>query len=210
MKNKIRVGKIMKGVVGSIFAGLCVLFLILVNITTTKTEEIEEPIKYAIKITYDANIRDGVREVKQAGKNGLKKVLYEVTYRNGSEVNRKKQSETIIEESVDEEVTVGTKKYYKCSNGIEYETPGEKDECEKKISWEGQRNRALQECNADASKTNCWYDEYPGTTLHWTIVASSRSSGGRVGAICRDGWRSSATGRGACSHHGGVAQWLYN
>lgn len=31
----------------------------------------------------------------------------------------------------------------------------------------------------------------------------------RVGAICRDGWRSSATGRGACSHHGGVSEWLY-
>lgn len=31
----------------------------------------------------------------------------------------------------------------------------------------------------------------------------------RVGAICRDGWRSYATGRGACSHHGGVREWLY-
>jgi hypothetical protein len=31
----------------------------------------------------------------------------------------------------------------------------------------------------------------------------------RVGAICRDGWRSSATGRGACSHHGGVSEWIY-
>ena len=31
----------------------------------------------------------------------------------------------------------------------------------------------------------------------------------RVGAICKDGWRSSATGRGACSHHGGVDYWLY-
>ena len=31
----------------------------------------------------------------------------------------------------------------------------------------------------------------------------------RVGAICRDGWRSYATGRGACSHHGGVSEWLY-
>jgi micrococcal nuclease len=30
----------------------------------------------------------------------------------------------------------------------------------------------------------------------------------RTGAICSDGWRSSATGSGACSHHGGVAQWL--
>ena len=31
----------------------------------------------------------------------------------------------------------------------------------------------------------------------------------RVGAICNDGWQSSSTGRGACSHHGGVNYWLY-
>ncbi len=31
----------------------------------------------------------------------------------------------------------------------------------------------------------------------------------RVGAVCCDGSRSYATGRGACSHHGGVCQWLY-
>lgn len=31
----------------------------------------------------------------------------------------------------------------------------------------------------------------------------------RVGAICNDGWRSSATGSGACSWHGGVNHWLY-
>lgn len=30
----------------------------------------------------------------------------------------------------------------------------------------------------------------------------------RTGAICRDGWESSATGSGACSHHGGVSYWL--
>ena len=35
-------------------------------------------------------------------------------------------------------------------------------------------------------------------------------SGTRTGAICKDGWRSTATGRGACSHHGGVATWLYD
>lgn len=38
---------------------------------------------------------------------------------------------------------------------------------------------------------------------------TSITSNGRTGAICHDGSRSSATGRGACSHHGGVAQWLY-
>lgn len=31
----------------------------------------------------------------------------------------------------------------------------------------------------------------------------------RVGAVCRDGRNSSATGRGACSHHGGVRKWKY-
>jgi uncharacterized protein YgiM (DUF1202 family) len=29
----------------------------------------------------------------------------------------------------------------------------------------------------------------------------------RVGAKCKDGTSSTATGRGACSHHGGVAYW---
>ena len=40
-------------------------------------------------------------------------------------------------------------------------------------------------------------------------AAPSIPSGVRIGAICRDGTRSNATGRGACSHHGGVARWLY-
>lgn len=31
----------------------------------------------------------------------------------------------------------------------------------------------------------------------------------RTGAICKDGWHSNATGRGACSHHGGVREWIY-
>lgn len=34
-------------------------------------------------------------------------------------------------------------------------------------------------------------------------------SGGRIGAVCNDGWPSSATGRGACSGHGGVRNWRY-
>ena len=33
--------------------------------------------------------------------------------------------------------------------------------------------------------------------------------GKRIGAVCEDGSRSTATGSGACSHHGGVDYWLY-
>ena len=39
--------------------------------------------------------------------------------------------------------------------------------------------------------------------------AQVRSNDTRTGAICHDGTSSSATGRGACSHHGGVDYWLY-
>lgn len=37
---------------------------------------------------------------------------------------------------------------------------------------------------------------------------TQQSTHGRTGAVCRDGWVSSSTGRGTCSHHGGVARWL--
>jgi hypothetical protein len=43
-----------------------------------------------------------------------------------------------------------------------------------------------------------------------TLLAySSCSRGKRIGAICKDGWRSYSTGPGTCSHHGGVDYWLY-
>jgi hypothetical protein len=54
-------------------------------------------------------------------------------------------------------------------------------------------------------------------TLFWTFgisafvlyLTASSLLGPRVGAICEDGWRSHSTGRGTCSHHGGVDYWLH-
>ena len=42
-----------------------------------------------------------------------------------------------------------------------------------------------------------------GDEIHYSYTME------RVGALCHDGTTSSATGRGACSWHGGVAEWLY-
>ena len=50
------------------------------------------------------------------------------------------------------------------------------------------------------------------------VIASTMAFGGvqaqsgrhRVGATCNDKTSSSATGRGACSHHGGVRCWQYS
>jgi hypothetical protein len=48
----------------------------------------------------------------------------------------------------------------------------------------------------------------PIDTLSWRLYNNSKYKH-RVGATCRDGWHSGATGRGACSHHGGVSKWIY-
>jgi hypothetical protein len=41
------------------------------------------------------------------------------------------------------------------------------------------------------------------------VLSAGCTPGQRIGAVCRDGWHSSATGSGACSHHGGVDHWIY-
>ena len=46
------------------------------------------------------------------------------------------------------------------------------------------------------------YEKYNGEKEVYNWISE------RVGAICYDGHRSYATGRGACSHHGGVSYWL--
>ena len=200
--------KTLKVIICSILGVFVVGGIAFANIPTTETEEAVEPIHFITNTTYDGNMREGKMEIKQEGKDGSKKVTYEITYKGGKAVSRRKLNETIIIESVAKEVVEGAKKYYRCSNGTEYETLEERDECNKKVAWEKQKNEALAECNADPNKTNCWYDEYPGTTLHWRTYTAPKSSRYRTGAICRDGWKSSATGRGACSHHGGVAYWI--
>jgi hypothetical protein len=49
------------------------------------------------------------------------------------------------------------------------------------------------------------------------VLAGAMAFGGaaqgdrhRIGAVCNDGTTSTATGSGACSHHGGVSCWQYS
>jgi hypothetical protein len=54
--------------------------------------------------------------------------------------------------------------------------------------------------------------------LFIVALASAMAFGGReaqgdrqrIGAVCNDGTTSTATGSGACSHHGGVSCWQYS
>src|SRR5439155_27148684 len=50
----------------------------------------------------------------------------------------------------------------------------------------------------------------PAITPNTIRPAATTEQLHRIGAICRDGSESSATGRGACSHHGGVRCWRYS
>lgn len=57
----------------------------------------------------------------------------------------------------------------------------------------------FQECNKDDS------NPVGGSTS-----TTDDCPNGRKGAMCNDGTTSTATGSGACSHHGGVRYWLCN
>ena len=66
--------------------------------------------------------------------------------------------------------------------------------------------------NSGFKKTAMW------KFLVTVVLASTMAFGGmqaqttrhRIGATCKDGTTSTATGSGACSHHGGVSCWQYS
>lgn len=91
--------------------------------------------------------------------------------------------------------------------------------------------RALPESTGEKIVVLSKYDNVVSTgdlNLDWVAVKSTNYQGfvlrsqisegkaivttykQRSGAKCKDGTHSNATGRGACSHHGGVLRWLYN
>lgn len=113
------------------FSTFAITGIIASNTPIVKTEEVTETIKYSTSTIYDNNMREGLRELKQEGKNGKKTITYSVSYKHDKEINRKKESETIIEPAINEVVVKGTKKYYLCSNGVEYDNINDKNECEK-------------------------------------------------------------------------------
>jgi len=76
------------------------------------------------------------------------------------------------------------------------------------------RARKLIQQFQSSEKQNADYYVVKPRNLKKSNTAKSKvkrniTTGARVGAICCDGTRSYATGRGACSHHGGVCEWLY-
>lgn len=75
----------------------------------TKTVEETEEIEYDTKKLRTNDLYVGNNREIQKGKNGEKKLTYEVTYVNGEEADRKLISEEVIEEPVERIVEIGSK-----------------------------------------------------------------------------------------------------
>lgn len=82
-----------------------------VNVTTVTHESLEEivAIPYKSTTTKDSGLEQGKKAIKTAGKNGSKKLVYDIVYHNGAEVERNLVEESVITEAVDEVVRIGTK-----------------------------------------------------------------------------------------------------
>ncbi len=80
-------------------------------VTRINVEEVTktEPIEFKIIEKEDKKLKWRKKKVEQAGKNGTKEVVYEITYKNGEQVSKEKLSSRIIEEATEEIVRIGTK-----------------------------------------------------------------------------------------------------
>lgn len=65
-------------------------------------------ISFKTERTTDSNLEKGKTSVIQTGKNGKKEIKYEVTYEDGTEVSRKKVSETTIVKPINKIIAEGT------------------------------------------------------------------------------------------------------
>ena len=87
--------------------------------TTTKTET--KTIEYKTKTVDDKNLEYGTKKVRTEGKNGVKTITYEVKYKDGKEVSRKKVKEEVTKKAVTKVIAKGTKVIWRCVDVTSYD-----------------------------------------------------------------------------------------
>ena len=91
--------------------------------TTTKNINVDEPIGYSTQEIQEVNLPRGQRQTSQAGKNGVKRITYKVTYNsNGTEISRTKVSESVISQPVNQIIKVGVSDFNLNSDKLEFTT----------------------------------------------------------------------------------------
>lgn len=90
--------------------------------TTTKNINVDEPIVYSTQEVQEVNLPRGQKQTSQAGKNGVKRITYKVTYNsNGTEISRTKVSESVISQPVNQIVKVGVSDFNLNTSKLEQE-----------------------------------------------------------------------------------------
>ena len=90
--------------------------------TTTKNINVDEPIGYSTQEIQEVNLPRGQRQTSQAGKNGIKRITYKVTYNsNGTEISRTKVSESVISQPVNQIIKVGVSDFNLNTSKLEEE-----------------------------------------------------------------------------------------
>ena len=115
-------------------------------VVTTKEETKTEEVPFQVKEVQNADLPEGTRRVKAAGKKGVRTIVYTVTYTDGVETGRVEKSSTITTPAVDEIVEVGTKKVASTTtNGNKNDpaTTGNQAESTKKEETASQDKKAL-------------------------------------------------------------------
>ena len=115
-------------------------------VVTTKEETKTEEVAFQVKEVQNADLPEGSRQVKTAGKKGVRTIVYTVTYTDGVETGRVEKSNTITTPAVDEVVEVGTKKVASTTtNGDKKDTAttGNQAENTKKEETVSQDQKAL-------------------------------------------------------------------
>ena len=76
--------------------------------TETTTEEVEETIEAPVEEKKTDKLLEGKKKVEEKGRDGTRKVVYEVGEIDGEEITRVELSEEVIEEPVEKVVLIGT------------------------------------------------------------------------------------------------------
>ena len=115
-------------------------------VVTTKEETKTEEVAFQTKEVTNPNLPEGSRQVKTAGKKGVRTIVYTVTYTDGVETGRVEKSNTITTPAVDEVVEVGTKKVASTTtngNKNDTATTGNQAESTKKEETASQEQKVL-------------------------------------------------------------------
>lgn len=146
--------------------------------TRTETETVEIPYETVTKP--DASLVKDETKVTSVGENGLRELIYEVTYTDGVETDRQLVSDTVTKPAVSRIIAEGT-----------YVAPAP----------------AAKSAPQSTPPSQCANGTYVNTAGE-TVCRPSQTNTSGATARCHDGTYSySHSHQGACSHHGGVAEW---